>query len=57
MFSVSPEELAQAEKIVDAFAEAEARGSASIRVDGEFVDYPLVEKAKRNHDSLVTRPV
>ena len=44
---VSPEELAKARKIVAAFDEAQARGSASIRVDGQFVDYPLVENAKR----------
>ena len=46
-FYVSPEELAQARRILDAFAEAQARGSASIRVNGEFVDYPIVEKAER----------
>ena len=44
---VSPEDLAQAKKVVEAFAEAQARGSASIRVDGQFVDYPVVERAKR----------
>ena len=44
---VSPEDLAQARKIVEAFAQAQAAGSASIRVDGQFVDYPLVENAKR----------
>ena len=44
---VSPEELAQARKIVEAFAQAQAAGSASIRVDGQFVDYPLVENARR----------
>lgn len=44
---VSPDELAQAQKIVDAFAEAEARHVASILVDGQFVDYPIVEKARR----------
>ena len=44
---VSPEELARARNIVAAFAEAQARGSASILVDGQFVDYPLVENAKR----------
>ena len=44
---VSPEDLAQAKKIVEAFAQAQAAGSASIRVDGQFVDYPLVENAKR----------
>ena len=44
---VSPEELAQARRVVEAFAQAQAGGSASIRVDGQFVDYPLVESAKR----------
>ncbi|MCE2404248.1 MAG: CoA ester lyase [Dehalococcoidia bacterium] len=44
---VSPEELAQARRIVEAFAQAQAGGSASIRVDGQFVDYPLVENARR----------
>ena len=44
---VSPEEVARARKIVDAFTEAEARNSASILVDGEFVDYPLVERARQ----------
>ena len=44
---VAPEELSRARKIVDAFAQAQARGSASILVEGEFVDYPLAEKAKR----------
>ena len=44
---VSPEDVARARKIVDAFTEAEARQSASILVDGEFVDYPLVERARQ----------
>ena len=44
---VSPEELTQARRIVESFAEAQAHGSASIRLNGEFVDYPIVEKAKR----------
>jgi citrate lyase subunit beta/citryl-CoA lyase len=46
-FTPSEEELARARKIVAAFAEAEAAGSASIQVEGYFVDYPIVEKAKR----------
>ena len=44
---VSPDEVARARKIVDAFAEAESRNSASILVDGEFVDYPLAERARQ----------
>jgi citrate lyase subunit beta/citryl-CoA lyase len=31
---------------VDAFEEAEAAGSASIQVDGRFVDYPIYARAK-----------
>jgi citrate lyase beta subunit len=31
---------------VDAFEDAEASGSASIQVDGRFVDYPIYERAK-----------
>jgi citrate lyase subunit beta/citryl-CoA lyase len=44
---VSPEEVEQARKVIEAFAEAQARGSASIRVGSQFVDYPVVENAKR----------
>ncbi|MGC6512394.1 MAG: HpcH/HpaI aldolase/citrate lyase family protein [Parvibaculales bacterium] len=38
-------EIERAEKIVAAFDAAEADGSASIQVDGYFIDYPIVEKA------------
>jgi citrate lyase subunit beta/citryl-CoA lyase len=46
-FTPSDEEAAKAEKIVAAFEQAEAAGSASIVVDGFFVDYPVVEQARR----------
>jgi citrate lyase subunit beta/citryl-CoA lyase len=46
-FTPSEEEVARAEKFVVAFKEAEAAGSASIQVDGYFIDYPIVEKAER----------
>ncbi|WP_206931501.1 HpcH/HpaI aldolase/citrate lyase family protein [Roseococcus thiosulfatophilus] len=46
-FSPPPEEVARAERIIAAFAEAEARGLASIQVEGRFVDYPIVERAQR----------
>jgi citrate lyase subunit beta/citryl-CoA lyase len=46
-FSPSVAELARARTIVAAFREAEAAGAASIQVDGQFVDYPIVEKARR----------
>ncbi len=47
IFTPSAEEVARAHKHVEAFAAAEAEGSASIQVDGYFVDYPIVEKAQR----------
>lgn len=43
----SDEELALAEEIVEAFEQAEKNGTASIKVDGQFVDYPVYKKAKR----------
>jgi len=46
-FSPTEAEAAHARKIVAAFTEAEAAGSTSIQVDGYFVDYPIVEKARR----------
>ena len=47
VFTPSDEEIAQSECYVSAFDEAEASGSASIQVDGYFIDYPIVEKARR----------
>jgi len=46
-FTPTEEQLAFAHKVIEAFAEAEAKGSASIQIDGYFVDYPIVDKAKR----------
>jgi citrate lyase subunit beta / citryl-CoA lyase len=46
-FTPTPEQIAYAKKIVAAFEAAEAEGSASIQVEGYFVDYPIVEKARR----------
>ena len=46
-FTPTDEEVAQSERYVAAFEEAEASGSASIQVDGYFIDYPIVEKARR----------
>jgi len=46
-FTPNAEQIAYADKIVAAFEAAEAEGSASIQVEGYFVDYPIVEKARR----------
>ena len=42
----SEQEIHRAEMIIAAFNAAEASGSASIQVDGYFIDYPIVEKAR-----------
>ena len=39
--------VAQAKRIVAAFDEAEAKGLASIQLDGQFIDYPIVQRARR----------
>ncbi len=46
-FTPTAKQIKRAEKIVKAFKEAEKQGSASIQVDGYFIDYPIVEKAMR----------
>lgn len=46
------EELAQAERIVAAFKEAEARGAAAIQVDGQMIDYPVVYRAQALLDAM-----
>jgi citrate lyase subunit beta/citryl-CoA lyase len=47
VFGPDPDEVVFARKVIDAFAKAERSGSASITVDGVFVDYPIVYKAER----------
>lgn len=46
-FSPAPEQIRWAERVVAAFAEAERAGSASIQLDGQFLDYPIVYQAER----------
>ena len=47
VFTPTGEEIARSERYVAAFEQAEASGAASIQVDGYFIDYPIVEKARR----------
>jgi citrate lyase subunit beta/citryl-CoA lyase len=39
--------IAQAKRVVAAFGKAEAEGLASIQLDGQFIDYPIVQRARR----------
>ena len=47
IFTPTAEEISFARRVIDAFEAEEARGSATILVDGKFVDYPVVERARR----------
>ena len=51
-YSPSAEEIAMAGRIVAAFREAEAKGSAAIQVDGQMIDYPVVHQAERLLESV-----
>ena len=46
-FMPPQDEIDQARRIVEAFAEAERQGSASISIEGKMVDIPVVERARR----------
>lgn len=46
-FTPNADEIAHAEAVVTAFEAAESDGSASIQLDGYFIDYPIVYKAQR----------
>ena len=47
VFTPSATEAANARAVIAAFEEAEARGLASIQVNGQFIDYPIAYKARR----------
>ena len=45
-FSPAPEEIEYARRVVEAFEEAEARGSAATSLDGKMIDIPIVKRAR-----------
>ena len=47
IFSPSAAEVEWSRKVVQAFEAAEAAGSASIQLEGKFIDYPIVYRARR----------
>jgi citrate lyase subunit beta/citryl-CoA lyase len=47
VFSPTAEELARARRVVEEYEQALAAGEGAITVDGEFVDVPYYEQAKR----------
>jgi citrate lyase subunit beta/citryl-CoA lyase len=46
VFTPGEEEVRKAERIVAAFDRAEKEGSAALQVDGRFIDYPIVYRAR-----------
>ena len=49
-FTPTEAEIAFARRVVAAFEQAEREGSSSIQLDGYFIDYPIVYKARRTLD-------
>jgi citrate lyase subunit beta / citryl-CoA lyase len=47
VFLPTPDEVAFATRVVEAFRAAEAQGLAAFQLDGQFIDYPIVEAAQR----------
>ncbi len=47
MFSPTPEEIDYAQRVIQAFEEANARGDGSIAFGGQLIDRPIVERARR----------
>lgn len=47
VFTPTQAEIDYARKIVEAFEAAERDGKAAIQLDGRFIDYPVVERARR----------
>ena len=53
-FDPTPEQIEHARSVVEAFDKAQAEGVGSITVDGQLVDLPIVEKARRMLESQRT---
>ena len=47
VFSPAADEVEYAQRVVEAFAKAEAAGQGAIVVEGQMVDLPIVERARR----------
>jgi citrate lyase subunit beta/citryl-CoA lyase len=45
-FAPSAEEVAQARRVLEAFAAAEARGDGVLALDGQMIDSPVVARAR-----------
>jgi citrate lyase subunit beta/citryl-CoA lyase len=50
VFTPTQEEIEKAKAVIGAFEEAEREGRAAIQLEGKFIDYAVVERAKRIYD-------
>jgi citrate lyase subunit beta/citryl-CoA lyase len=50
VFTPTPEEIAHAKKVIEAFEEAEREGKAAIQLEGKFIDYAIVKRSRRIYD-------
>ena len=46
VFSPSPDEVARARDVVDAYERGAAEGRGAVALDGEMIDLPVVERAR-----------
>jgi citrate lyase subunit beta/citryl-CoA lyase len=47
VFSPTEDEIHFSERVIQAFEEAESKGSGAIQLEGKFIDYPIVERSRR----------
>jgi citrate lyase subunit beta/citryl-CoA lyase len=52
VFTPSNADVDFAERVAAAFKKAESQGSASIQLDGKFIDYPIVYRAQRTLERI-----
>jgi citrate lyase subunit beta/citryl-CoA lyase len=47
VFAPTEKEIEDAKRVLDAFQKAEKQGQGAVQLDGKFIDYPIVKRAKR----------
>lgn len=57
VFTETETEVGDARRVLEAFERAVAAGSASIQLDGRFIDYPIAERARRLIEARRSSPV